>query len=119
MPANPEHFWTQPLGDRFRHDGGSWEVVETRHFLNSTDYTNVYCEWQQQSIDSNNVDCYFEVDDGVNPAVNSGTFTTALLTWQDSTLRTIDISGLTNTMCALKVYMRGNGRIRGPVGLLS
>lgn len=117
--AEPEHFWTEPLGDRYRFDEASYTTIELRHILKSSDYETIWLEWEQQSIDSNPCSVRFIVSDGVNPNVTVGPFTTNNLAWQDSTLLIGDISGLNNVVLTVIMEAVGNGRARGIVGLLT
>lgn len=117
MDPTPEHFWTEPLGDRYAFDNVPEDVVETRYFLKSEDYTEVWVEWELQAPGLVLVTTRFKIDDGVNPPVYSSYFSTALGTWQDSGKKVIDISGLLNVVCTIQLLGGGSGKVRGIVAL--
>lgn len=118
MAVYPEHFLTENLATRHRFDVANYTLHSTWYFLKSADYTNIWVEWEQESQDGNQCYAYFEASDGIT-SVNSTAFNTDLLTWQNSVKKIMSLAGFNNVLCTFKLYVKGKGRVRGIVGLLT
>jgi hypothetical protein len=118
MAVNPEHFLTEDLGTRYRYDTTGYAVIKTWHFLKSSDYDDVWLEWEQQSVDGNICYAKFKITDGVT-TVWSAVYSTANTAWQDSAKKVIDVSTLNNVILTLELHGKAKGRVRGIVGLLA